>query len=825
MIPIRIVSLHRPPTFTYTPPDGGGEGGGAGAAIPAFPYSFAVTQAGDTELNLTWRLQDSLDQWIKIERSADNAAWTQVAIVSGGWRTWTDRSLDAVQSAFYRISAFSSGGVTSGTTAVTSASSGTTAASSANAGNAITGFSASGSTSYSAIVRATTPASPVGTAVRLVFERSTDGGVTYELFPGCMKDISSNPTAYVFTDTPLLPNTQYTYRARILASTAYGAYTSGATITTPALSAGWPYAPSGVTVTVDSATQATVRWIDTNAGGAQYRIQTAQVHGSGTPELSTFSTVATTASGATSQTIVTAGKTTLYVRVAGLIGSFQSAFTSVNIPGGTLKVNPPSSGSGGNVYHIGPGEAYTALSGFIWNSLQPGDTLFIHYNGDLGYAEKILINCRGTAAAPINIVGVPSSGGLLPVISGLNASTGPQFTISYHGAGNFWEYALVFFHKLVADPTGHQPGYINFCNFHVKNQYAANSPNTFKDELGASGTILGSAAGIYIGSGDNITVSGCIITNCNNGMFWAHDSTDIRDVNNIFIQGNWIYGNHTAGGSSEHSIYGEGKDVTYRWNFFGPPRATGAGAQIKDRGIGTKIYGNIISGSIRLIDLVESQNGVTRYYMDPRFRITYVYDNILVNTGGSSTIVHYGEDQGTNWYSRKGYLFFTHNTLYTKVAQATLFRQYWFYVNSKADVVVANNNIFYTDGIIGDSDKPDLYFISNNGPTGVVGIMDCGPNWVSTDWLVTRTDHTFTGIQSGTSGFVVPVGNDPAFVGPSSGNFTLGAGSTALGIGGRLPLDHPPVNTQLVLPAAQPPVIEARNLSGVGSDAGAKETS
>ena len=82
-------------------------------------------------------------------------------------------------------------------------------------------------------------------------------------------------------------------------------------------------------------------------------------------------------------------------------------------------------------YNIGPGQTYTSLGSFTWSSLQPGDTVDIHWQSG-GYHEKLLLTESGTTSEPINIVGVPGPNGELPIIDGENATTSSQFQYFYN---------------------------------------------------------------------------------------------------------------------------------------------------------------------------------------------------------------------------------------------------------------------------------------------------------------------------------------------------------------------------------------------------------
>jgi len=65
-----------------------------------------------------------------------------------------------------------------------------------------------------------------------------------------------------------------------------------------------------------------------------------------------------------------------------------------------------------------------------------------------------------------------------------------------------------------------------------------------------------------------------------------------------------------------------------------------------------------------MIDLVESQEGCEILCPLPSYRQTYVYGNLLTNTGGrdETSFVHYGGDGNVADF-RKGTLYFYHNTV------------------------------------------------------------------------------------------------------------------------------------------------------------------
>ena len=87
--------------------------------------------------------------------------------------------------------------------------------------------------------------------------------------------------------------------------------------------------------------------------------------------------------------------------------------------GDTLAVN----------YEVGPGMSYENIGDVPLESLNPGDSVLIHYRTE-PYCEKWVIARSGTASDNIVFSGVPGSEGEIPVIDGRNAVTRLERNIS-----------------------------------------------------------------------------------------------------------------------------------------------------------------------------------------------------------------------------------------------------------------------------------------------------------------------------------------------------------------------------------------------------------
>ena len=74
------------------------------------------------------------------------------------------------------------------------------------------------------------------------------------------------------------------------------------------------------------------------------------------------------------------------------------------------------------VYEVKPNTPLDTIAEVPWATLQPGDTVLIHWKAT-PYKEKWVICRQGTANAPITVRGVPNANGDLPVIDGNGAVT------------------------------------------------------------------------------------------------------------------------------------------------------------------------------------------------------------------------------------------------------------------------------------------------------------------------------------------------------------------------------------------------------------------
>jgi len=412
-------------------------------------------------------------------------------------------------------------------------------------------------------------------------------------------------------------------------------------------------------------------------------------------------------------------------------------------------------------YEVGPGKPYTSIGAVPWATLQPGDTVRVHWRST-PYREKWVIGRRGTASAPITVRGVADPvSGARPVIHGNGAVTAPGL--------NYWneERGII---KIggASVPASTTPQYIVVENLEVKSTRAVYQ---FMNKNGVLRSYLSNAAPIYLEKGENITIRNNVLHDGGNGLFIA--STDTQLSRNILVEGNYFHGNGNEGSSREHNIYTAAINLTFQYNRLGPLRPGASGNNLKDRSAGLVVRYNWIEGGNRQLDLVDAaESALIR--AEPSYRSTYVYGNILIEPAGAGNrqITHYGGDSSNIGTYRKGTLYFYNNTVVSyRTDRTTLFR-----LTTNDERCDARNNVFYAAVAVGNT-------VSMLDINGILNFQD---NWIEPGWVVSF--GSFQGTFSDGGGNVQTA--SPRFVNEAATDFRLAAGSPAIDAGTAL---HPSV--------------------------------
>ena len=443
-----------------------------------------------------------------------------------------------------------------------------------------------------------------------------------------------------------------------------------------------------------------------------------------------------------------------------------------------------------STYNIGPGQPYTTLGSFNWSSLQPGDTVDIHWQST-PYREKLMISESGTASAPINIVGVPGPNGQQPIIDGQNATTSSQFDYSYNP---MQENSLICIYHSANQPGTYSPSYINISGLELEGAYSGTNdggPYTFTDSHGTVQDYADFAAAIYANGVRNLTVQNCTIHDNGLGIF-VNTNTDngANQSANILVQGNYIYDNGIVGSDTEHNTYIESNGVTYQYNYYGPTRSGSSGSELKDRSAGCVIRYNYFAPTQggHILDLVDSENAHDLAAL-PSYANTFVYGNVIDNNivrypgEITTTPIHFGYDNDPDMPRTN--LYFYDNTVLNVIDQSSQWYTELFEMPTNSQYLYAANNIFYNGPATQGGTPSDLCWAQNSGT-----FVFSPTNWASQGWYDSYdTEHgnSFQGVISGTNTFLSPANNNPGFVNLSGGNYQLATGSSAIGAAGTIP--------------------------------------
>lgn len=402
----------------------------------------------------------------------------------------------------------------------------------------------------------------------------------------------------------------------------------------------------------------------------------------------------------------------------------------------SLLVTLPAVGDGsvaasaGVVYEVGPGKAYETVSEIPFESLNPGDTVKIHYREE-PYKEKFVISRMGAEDAPITISGVPGPNGELPVIDGNGATTREGLSF-WNDNRSVIKVGGARFPGNASDPNnGILPKHIIIENLEIR---GAREEYTFTDSSGVTKPYLRNASPIYIEYGHDIVLRNNIITDGGNGLFVASGEAGVSS--DILVEGNYIYGNGVVGRILEHNIYSAAVGITFQYNRIGELCDGCRGNNLKDRSAGTVIRYNWIEGGNRQLDLVEG-GFMTQF---PEYRETHVYGNVLISPDDERNpqMIHYGGDNGAvydedwniidedNSSYRKGTLYLYNNTMITDRSTSTTVVR----LSSDAEHADIRNNIIYKS-----VPESELYIVNHTGT------VDMSHNWISEGWQTIATPN------------------------------------------------------------------------------------
>ena len=410
------------------------------------------------------------------------------------------------------------------------------------------------------------------------------------------------------------------------------------------------------------------------------------------------------------------------------------------------------------IYDVGPGQTYSSIGATPLATLQPGDTVRIHYRAT-PYKEKWVICRQGTAGLPITFLGVAGPNGELPIIEGINAVTAPGL--------NYWsENRGIIKIGGANTPADAMPKYIVIENLEIRGARAA---YTFTDDGGATVAYANNASTIYVEKCENCTIRNNVLHDAGNGLFVASSNTEVS--RNIVIERNRIYDGGNVGSIYEHNVYTAALGIRFEGNFLGRLLTGADGNNLKDRSAGTVIRYNWIEGGNRQLDLVDGEDS-SAIRNDPSYRTTFVYGNILIEYAddGNRQMAHYGGDSGDPASYRKGTMHFYNNTMVSnRTDRTTLFR-----ASTNDETIDARNNIFYSTAAGTTVALAD-----------VSGVFNLNRNWIKPGWVISF--GSFTGTVNNANSMLT--GNAPGFANEALQDYRLVGASACVNAAGNSSLN------------------------------------
>jgi len=341
-------------------------------------------------------------------------------------------------------------------------------------------------------------------------------------------------------------------------------------------------------------------------------------------------------------------------------------------------------------HEIGPAKQFETIASAKIEDLAAGDHVKIYWKS-MPYFEKILIRSQGTEAKPIIIEGIAGPNGELPIIDGLNATTGPGQDYRVVGAS---QRGLIHVGVGRRDPWGYKPKHIVIKNLHIRNAF---HENQFRHHDGQLYSYTPHAAGIFVERGENIAIDNCIIESNGNGFFVASGDSEEVLSRNIKVTNSHLFNNGTVttGFDRHHNVYTEAVGVEFKNNFIGPLRMGAGGSAFKDRSTGLIFEGNTVLEGARTLDLVEPEDTFPLINAMPdNVKYTIVRGNVFKAAPGPWAMFHFGGDHGLPERYRKGGLVFEGNEVLVKADQSEKWRTIIFDVSSNNETVIAKGNRF-----------------------------------------------------------------------------------------------------------------------------------
>ncbi len=226
---------------------------------PSAPTNFTATGASTSQINLSWTDTASNETGFVLQRSTDNATWSNLAAPNVDANAYQDSGLSEAMTYYYRLWAVNAGGAST-----TASTSGATLLGLPEAPSAL--VASSDSPTHISLAWTDNSTTEGG----FVVERSLDG--TSGWAP--IASLLANANSYDDT-TGLAGGTAYFYRVAAVNSAGPSAYSNVANTTTQVAPPAPPAAPESLTANASAPTQVDLAWVDTASNETGFYIERA----------------------------------------------------------------------------------------------------------------------------------------------------------------------------------------------------------------------------------------------------------------------------------------------------------------------------------------------------------------------------------------------------------------------------------------------------------------------------------------------------------------------------------------------------------------------
>lgn len=289
-----------------------------------------------------------------------------------------------------------------------------------------------------------------------------------------------------------------------------------------------------------------------------------------------------------------------------------------------------------------------------WARLAPGTVVTLPWRADptgnttgLAYREKPLLSTPG-----VTLRGQPGPNGQLPTIDGERATTDAQFACRRWadatqpgGKASIEDGGVI---TIDQRPGGPRPTGITIEGIHVRGCGIDLPDPSFTAYDGTKRSYPRAAAGVYGVAGDDITVRGCEIEACGNGVLVVGSQACRRWL----LEDVYAHDNGCVGSDRQHNTYLEVLEgVTYRRVRYGALRKGALGGHLKDRSCGPQVIDcEFVGLSSRIIDFSLPEDTLALAKLDPQYLAARVANCSIANRTGDAVIMVYAEGRGAGPY-------------------------------------------------------------------------------------------------------------------------------------------------------------------------------